>query len=395
MAIEKGTVEKLPSGKFRLRVTVGYNEKGNPKRLSKTISAASIRKAYVELDEWIEDLEEHGYEDMSSITFEYFFENMWKKQAKLLMEARTFNDYKTTVETRVLPVFGSKKLTEIKPFEIRDFILSQKKIKQPDEELSRESKKRILSALSSVFNIALYEYRLIKENPCTGLRLPKKQKADRIKKGVQQPYSLEELHNLFEKLENETLHVKTVILTAFVTGAREGEIAALEVKHFLFDTNQVKFEQRIIKIPGKTSERYDGLKNGTELIVDVPTYYLEIIQQYIQERIEQRKQLNLAQPKHDYLFGHIDGKPINPSALYGVWRHFVKRADLRMIRFHDLRHTAASFLVANPAIPDKTVQEHLGHSDYRTTMNMYVHSIQESKKTLVDAVEDMINPKKQ
>lgn len=65
-----------------------------------------------------------------------------------------------------------------------------------------------------------------------------------------------------------------------------------------------------------------------------------------------------------------------------------------MIRFHDLRHTAASYLIANPSIPDKTVQEHLGHSDYRTTMNMYVHSLQESKDTLVDAVDNIINPNK-
>ena len=49
----KGSVEQLPSGKYRLRVTVGKNEKGNPKRLSKTINVPNIRKAYIELDKWL------------------------------------------------------------------------------------------------------------------------------------------------------------------------------------------------------------------------------------------------------------------------------------------------------------------------------------------------------
>ena len=385
-----GSIEKR-GDKYRLRVTVGYNEKGNPIRKSKLIDVPNARRAYAELDQWIEDLEEHGYVDVSNITLKYFVENMWKSQAPLLMEPRTYQSYLDIVDARIIPKFGDKLLCEIKPFEIRSFILDQKKLKKPTEDLSRETKKRILAAFSSLYNIAEQEFRIVKNNPCTGLKLPKKTKEDRIKKGVQPPYSLDELDELFLHLSKASLRVQAIILTAFVTGAREGEIAALERKHFSFEKLQVTFEQRIVKVRGEKSKRIDGLKNGTELIVDVPLYYLNVMNLYFNELDQKRNSLLLEIPKHDYVFGHIDGQPISPATLYRVWEKFVKSNGLRMIRFHDLRHSAASFLIATPNISDKAVQEHLGHSDYRTTMNMYVHGMRESKRQIANVMEDLIS----
>lgn len=385
-----GSIEKR-GDKYRLRVTVGYNEKGNPIRKSKLVDASNARKAYAELDSWIETLQEHGYVDVTSITLKYYVENMWKSQAPLLMEPRTYQSYFDIVEARIIPKFGDRLFDEIKPFEIRSFVLNQKKLKKPTEDISRETKKRILAAFSSLYNIAEQEFRIVKNNPCTGLKLPKKTKEDRIKKGVQSPYSLDELDTLFKFLDKEPLRTQAIILTAFVTGAREGEIAALERKHFSFEKLQVLFEQRIVKLRGEKSKRIDGLKNGTELLVDVPLYYLNIINLYFSEIDKKRESLHIGKPEHDYIFGHIDGRPISPATLYRVWEKFVKSNNLRMIRFHDLRHTAASVLIATPNISDKAVQEHLGHSDYRTTMNMYVHGMRESKRQIANEMEKLIS----
>lgn len=389
----KGTVEKISDDTWRLRVTVGYLPSGNPNRMSKKVKVANRRKAYAALDEWIEDLEKDGYVDSSQTTLSYYYKNMWSKQAPLLIEPRTFQSYKSIIEARILPEFGQKLLVEIKPFEIRNFILSQKRQNDPEKDISRETKKRILSAFSNLYGIALNEFRIVKYNPCSGVKLPRKTKEDRTKKGVQAPYSLEELGQVFTALDKENLNIKSRILTAFVTSAREGEIAALERSHFDFENNTVLLEQRIIKLPKKLPERIDGLKNGEYLSVDVPPYYMELMQEYFEELDTKREKLKLRVPEHDYVFGHLDGNPIDPTSLYRTWERFVKKHNLRMIRFHDIRHTSASILVANPSVSDKSVQEHLGHSDYRTTMNMYVHTVKESKKSLVAAIDDMIKPK--
>lgn len=391
---EIGSIEKRGPDKYRLRVFLGYDDDGNRIRPSKTVTAKSDRRAYAMLDEWIDDLKSTGYVDASVITVKHFFENMWKKQAPFLMQERTYHSYQEIIQARIIPKFGKKILIEIKPYEIRDFVLSQNKINKPEEPLSRQSRKRIIAAFSSLYNIAWSEFRIAKDNPCVGLKLPAPTKEDKIKKGVQEPYSISELELMFKKLENQPLRTQAVVLTGFVSSAREGEIAALERKHFLMDDSQILFEQRIIKVNGEPPKRIDGLKNGDQLLVDVPSYYIEVMKSYLKERDAQRQLLNIHDLEHDYVFGHIDGRPISPATLYRVWEKFVKSEGLRMIRFHDLRHTAASYLISNPRINSKAVQEHLGHSNFSTTMDMYVHALKESKKDIANEMGKVIHPNK-
>ncbi|WP_430606458.1 hypothetical protein IGJ55_002134 [Enterococcus sp. AZ170] len=384
----KGSVEQLPSGKYRLRVTVGRNANGNPKRLSKTVEATNIRKAYVELDKWIDYLEENGYEDLSSITFKNFYDNMWKDQAKHNLELRTYHEYISIIDTRFLKKLGDKKMIEIKPYQIKDIVINTKRLDGKDGDLSRKTRKRFLAALSNLFSVAHNDYRLIERNPVNDVKLPK---VKNVKKNIEPPYSIAEITQMLTALDYESTSDKTkaIILTAFVTGAREGEIAALEEKHFDFKNSKICFEQRIV-LNDKSYMRVDGLKVGDQRILDVPSDYLEFMYNYIQTNVKAREQLNI-DPKHKYIFGSVDGNFERPTSLYRNFRRFLEKNELRLIRFHDLRHTTASFLLSDPNITIKTVQEHLGHQDYRTTANIYSHALEESKKAASDKFGSLLH----
>jgi integrase len=381
MAIEKGTVEKLPSGKFRLRVTVGYYENGNPIRLSKIAEAKTRRKAYVELDEWIDYLEENGYKDISAITFEHFFENMWKDEASTILEPRTLREYTDIIEKRFLPSLKSKKLIEIKPYQIKEIVIAAQPQRKDKKSLSRKTKKRFLNALSSVFNVAKDQYRLITHNPVSDVRLPKeKTKSSPTPK----PYSLDEVDQMLTALEDYASDkTKALVLTAFFTGAREGEIAAVEEHDFDFTNNTVYFHQRIVLDDNKKYQRRDGLKASDSKTIPVPQSYMNYMKQFMLKNQNARVKLNV-DPKHKYVFGSPEGQFELPTSLYRNWKRFAKRVGLREIRFHDLRHTSASYLLADPNIPIKAVQELLGHKDYRTTMNIYGHALEESKRAASD-----------
>lgn len=381
MAIEKGTVEKLPSGNFRLRVTVGYNENGNPIRLNKTIDTKNRRKAYIELDSWIEQIEEHGYEDISTITFENFYENMWKKEARSMLEPRTLREYSDIIEKRFLPSLKTKKMVEIKPYQIKEIVIAAKSFRKDKDSISRKTKKRFLNALSSVFNVAKDQYRIINHNPVSDVRLPKDTS---IKSETPKPYSIEEVNKMFLALEEHASDkTKALVLTAFFTGAREGEIAAVEEKDFDFTNNTVYFHQRIVLDENKKYQRRDGLKASNTKTIPVPESYMNYMNQFMLQNQNARVKLDI-NPEHKYIFGSPEGNFELPTSLYRNWKRFIKRAQLRDIRFHDIRHTSASYLLADANIPIKAVQEILGHKDYRTTMNIYGHALEESKRAASD-----------
>jgi integrase len=73
------------------------------------------------------------------------------------------------------------------------------------------------------------------------------------------------------------------------------------------------------------------------------------------------------------VFCSSNGKPIDPdNFVHRVWRLVLRRAALRRIRFHDLRHTYASLLIARGAHP-KYIQAQLGHASIQTTLDRYGH----------------------
>ena len=79
------------------------------------------------------------------------------------------------------------------------------------------------------------------------------------------------------------------------------------------------------------------------------------------------------------------GTLISPNYISGTFPKLFEKNGLRKIRFHDLRHSCASLLLANN-VPMKQIQEWLGHSDFSTTANIYAHLDYSSKVASADAM---------
>ena len=98
----------------------------------------------------------------------------------------------------------------------------------------------------------------------------------------------------------------------------------------------------------------------------------------------------------DYICVNEVGKIIYPDHLTNEWQKFMKSTKLRYIRFHDLRHSCASNMLAN-GVPLKEIQDWLGHADFSTTANIYSHLDFSSKvkaaDLLVNAYAEKPEPK--
>ena len=80
------------------------------------------------------------------------------------------------------------------------------------------------------------------------------------------------------------------------------------------------------------------------------------------------------------------GERMRVNYLTSAFPKFLESHGLRRMRFHDLRHSCASLLLAN-GVPLKHIQEWLGHSDFTTTANIYAHLDYKSKITSAQAME--------
>jgi len=147
--------------------------------------------------------------------------------------------------------------------------------------------------------------------------------------------------------EHASLKTKALILTAFITGARQGEIAALEEKHIDFIDRAITFNQRITKGADGNYKRADGLKSDISKTIPVPDSYLDVIRNFMLINKKARIALGV-DPNHKYIFGSPEGKFELPTSLYRNWMRFAKKHNLREIRFHDLRHTSASYFAKQP-----------------------------------------------
>ena len=83
------------------------------------------------------------------------------------------------------------------------------------------------------------------------------------------------------------------------------------------------------------------------------------------------------------------GTLISPHYLTSSFPKLLEKNNLRHIRFHDLRHSCASLLLAN-GVPLKHIQEWLGHSDFTTTANIYAHLDYKSKITSANVMDNIL-----
>jgi integrase len=89
------------------------------------------------------------------------------------------------------------------------------------------------------------------------------------------------------------------------------------------------------------------------------------------------------------VFPTAEGKPIHPSNMLRSYRAMLARAELPSLRFHDLRHTAATLLLG-AGIHPKVVSEMLGHSTISITLDLYSHVTPTMQHQAVDAVDQLL-----
>lgn len=304
----------------------------------------------------------------------------WLKIIKSTVRRTTFSSYSSLVKSVIKPYFEKLEVTldGLKPIHIQTFYT---------RELERVTSSTVIHYHAVIRRALIYAVKieLLDSNPIDRVERPKKEHY------IPSYYDSQEINRLFELVAGTDLEVP-VKLAAFY-GLRREEVLGLRWKAIDFEENTITINHTVTQIEenGKTvtvASDTTKTKSSMRTLPMVPQFR-ELLLRKKEEQAELRRVCGKCYNKEflDYVCVNALGERIKPSYLTNSFPAFVVKHGMRRIRFHDLRHSCASLLLAN-GVSLKHIQEWLGHSDFSTTANIYAHLDYQSKITSAEAILD-------
>lgn len=328
------------NGKYRLR----YMYKGE--RHSKTIPKCSVSALEREKAKFIVEVE--NKDNPTCIMFDVFVAKWLNEYAENKCAEKTIQSYNQYLNTYILPFFKGYKLADINGYELTRFFNTL-------THLSNNSIKRYKALLSVIFNTAVkWEY--LDYNPIVKIDLPRGKETN-VKASFLTSQEIEQLINC---LHTVNIKYQVIILLALKCGLRRSEILGISWSDIDFENKTISIKQAVTHTKRSGTKVRDTKNSSSKRTIYVAEDLLE--------------KIKLLPHKDELIFGLLD-----PDAVSRYFKKFIKRNNLKKIRFHDLRHTHATILIANN-INIKTVSSRLGHSQVSTTLNIYTHSLSEEDK---------------
>lgn len=224
---------------------------------------------------------------------------------------------------------------------------------------------------------------LLDSNPADKIERPK---ADKF---VGSFYDSDEVEMLFVAAKGTHLEIP-VFLGAFY-GLRRSEVLGLRWDAIDFQNNSITIKHTVTScnIDGKyiqVAQDTTKTKSSMRTLPLVPVFKEKLLTLKEQQAEYKRLCGRCYDKKYlDYICVDEMGTLVSPHYVTSAFPKLLEKHNLRKIRFHDLRHSCASLLLAN-GVPMKQIQEWFGHSDFSTTANVYVHIDYNSKLSSADAM---------
>jgi len=300
---------------------------------------------------------------------------------------KTLEMYTGLLRDRILPVLGHLKLEQIKPLHLVEFYNNLK-----ESGIRLDGKSGSLSdhyilhhhrLLRTMLQYAV-KWQFIDSNPASRVDPPK------VKRQQNQVYDEHQLKALLQALEQEDIKYKVLIHLAVSTGLRQGELFGLEWKHIDFNNSTIRVCQSSQYIRGKGLITKEPKNETSKRVVTVPKSVMDLLKFYKVEQNKNRLRMGSKWHETDRIFTAWDGRPMHPSSVSSWFPEFLRKHNLPKIRFHDLRHTAATLLIAQN-VHMKTISSRLGHSNIQTTMDIYGHALKSTDKDAADKLNFLFN----
>ena len=319
-------------------------------------------------------------------TVQQFLEQWLEQSIKLQRRPKTYHSYAQIVRLYLIPHLGQRQLSKLTPEHVQamqNALLASGGVDQCG--LAPRTVQYVRAVLRKALNQAL-KWGYVARNAAELVDSP------RVEKYKIAPLSQAQAQRLLDAVQGHRL--EALYRLTLSLGLREGEVLGLS-------WDDIDFDQQTLRITGALQRR-DGRFQRVEpktassvRTLPLPVTLLRMLQAHRIAQHEERALRGEAWKDHGLVFPSNVGTPISPRNLVRHFKTVLKRAGLpETTRFHDLRHSCATLLIAQGVHP-RVVMEILGHSQISVTMNTYGHVLPETQREAADKIDALFPERKQ
>lgn len=315
-------------------------------------------------------------------TFKEVYE-LWLLQYENTVEQSTFVKTVSLFNNHILPSIGEYKIEKI------TVDICQKAVNDWAKKLKNISK--VKAYASRVFNFAV-KREFIQKNPFDLVELPRKRNKQLSDETDEKNfYTREQLIEFLSCLEKET-NVKAYVLFRLLafSGMRKGEALALTWRDINFKTNEIRINKALSR--GKDNKLYiKSTKTNEARTIKMDEKTMNILRMWKKKQKEDYLKLGFNTSKLSQLvFSNEKNEFVQPTKTREWMLYVQEKYNLKKVTTHGLRHTHCSLLFEAGATL-KEVQDRLGHSDIKTTMNIYTHVTKKAQEQAIQKFSSYVN----
>jgi integrase len=181
----------------------------------------------------------------------------------------------------------------------------------------------------------------------------------------------------------------TLFHLAITTGLRMGELLGLKWSDLDWTSHSLHIQRQLQRMTGKGLVFTEPKSQAGRRVIVLGKSTIEVLRVHYNRQFKERESALEGWNKEDTIFISTSGTPLDPRNVFREYKETLEKAGCPEIRFHDLRHTAASLMLQQNVHP-KVVQERLGHSDISLTLNTYSHVMPGMQQDAADKIDELL-----
>lgn len=294
----------------------------------------------------------------------------WLAAVKPSLRPATYVSYEAAVRLHLTPLLGKASLQRLTAPQVGGALTGGM-----EQGMSPKMARYVLIVL----RIALHRaerWGLVGRNVASDVDPPK------VERPRHRALDTEEARRLLEMASGDRL--EALYTVALSLGLRLGEALGLMWLDLDLDAGTLRVERALQRFGG-TLNLVPTKTDRSRRILAMPDLVLDSLSRHRQRQLEEQLAARVW-VETGHVFTTEAGTPLDPANVRRSFVALLKRADLPHVRFHDLRHSAASLLLVQ-GVPPRVVMETLGHSRIAVTMDTYSHVTPELQREAARAMD--------